>query len=163
MRFAVYRGSAPPAFICGVGNVIEFKPGDKRPPSLRHAEAVRQAQIAGGNHRAKGGRLSKEERELRAMRRIAEQIGVKDLEELADAFELEGPEAFRVLRPGALMALAKDLLSDNDQVRKAAWTRVLDFTDGKLAKEDDDAPKSIEFYTAALGDEREPEPTFSWD
>jgi hypothetical protein len=137
---------------------------DRRPPGLRAAERVRQQMIASGDAGAKGGGQTKRDRELRAAARLAEKLGIESVEELLELFEQGDEEAFNRMRPLALLSLARDLNSESDMVRKAAWTRVLDHTDGKLAKDDNDAPKTVEFYSAALGDERQPDgDTFNWD
>src|SRR6185503_19699534 len=138
---------------------------DKRPPALAHAEAIRQAQIAAGDERAKGGALTPTQREARAFQKICRLLGTTP-EDLEAALSAGASESFKELRPLAMRALAADLTSSNDMVRKAAWNRVLDQTDGRLAKDDDDTVRTVEFYSAALGDER-PDPaaddgTFSW-
>lgn len=142
--------------------VVE-QPKDNRPPSLAYAESVRQAQIAAGVERAKGGGQTDEQKVARELQRLARKLNMEP-HELVDALEKDGPETWKMLRPLALQALARDLNGSNEQNRKAAWTRVLDQTDGKLAKDDDDAPRVVEFYSAALGDERPAEADpFTWE
>lgn len=151
-----------------MGEVIDIE----RPPhptrTKEHLDAARarQRELRARGEGKKPGPPSKAEKEIAAAHKIANALGVDDLEELVELFEREGKAAFTPLRPAALKALAQDLIGADPKNRRDAYMRVLDMTDGKPAqqRDDDDGPKRVEYYTAALGDEAPAEPpAFSFD